>query len=230
MHLLYVDESGTPSFGDNSYFVLAGISVFERMTHWVEKDLNAIAERFAPDDPYRFEFHGSPMLAGRDEWRAVQKEQREQALLDSLEILRKHQGKIRIFAAVLTKGNSQGDDVIRVCFEQIASRFDMYLSRLYARNDPQRGIIIFDEQRKHEKSIQNLARNFKNTGHSYGKLRNFSEVPLFLDSKASRLIQMADMVSFAIFRKYERNDAKFFNIIQNCFDFDAGSCHGLFVR
>ena len=49
-------------------------------------------------------------------------------------------------------------------------------------------------------------------------VRNLSEVPLFLDSKASRLVQLADLISFALYRLYERNDYRFFNIIKNRFD------------
>jgi len=37
MHLLYVDESGSATDASQRYFVLAGISVFERTTHWIEK-------------------------------------------------------------------------------------------------------------------------------------------------------------------------------------------------
>jgi hypothetical protein len=61
MHLLYLDESGSISDPCQRYFVLAGLSVFERSTHWIETELNAIAERFNPSDPYSIELHGSPM-------------------------------------------------------------------------------------------------------------------------------------------------------------------------
>ena len=47
MHLLYLDESGSVSHAAQKYFVLAGLSVFERQTHWVEKNSNAIAARFS---------------------------------------------------------------------------------------------------------------------------------------------------------------------------------------
>ncbi|MCV5340687.1 DUF3800 domain-containing protein, partial [Escherichia coli] len=65
--------------------------------------------------------------------------------------------------------------------------------------------------------------------YEYGKLRNFSEVPLFLDSKASRLIQLADLVSYSIFRKFEFNDDEFYKIIENRFDYHNGKVHGLYV-
>jgi hypothetical protein len=39
-------------------------------------------------------------------------------------------------------------------------------------------------------------------------------VPLFLDSKASRLIQMADMIAYWIFRYYQSGDARGYQLLQ----------------
>ncbi|MFC6191281.1 DUF3800 domain-containing protein [Dyadobacter subterraneus] len=117
-------------------------------------------------------------------------------------------------------------DPVELAFEQIASRFDHYLARLYNQNNTQRGIIIFDKS-TYETTIQGLATNFRTIGHSWGVLRNLSEVPLFLDSKASRLIQLADLVAYSIFRKYEHGDTQFFSIIENRFDQVGGIKHGL---
>ncbi|MEN2881044.1 hypothetical protein POEJIIAE_02489 [Mannheimia haemolytica] len=37
MYLMYVDESGSTTDPTQKYFVLSGIAVFERNTHWIEK-------------------------------------------------------------------------------------------------------------------------------------------------------------------------------------------------
>jgi hypothetical protein len=57
-----------------------------------------------------------------------------------------------------------------------------------------------------------------------------AEVPLFLDSKASRLIQLADLVAYAVFRNYERTDSQFYDVIRDRFDREGGVIHGLHVR
>jgi hypothetical protein len=104
------------------------------------------------------------------------------------------------------------------------------LQRQYAKHkDPQRGVILFDKSST-EQRIQTLAREFKHNGHTWGRTRNYAEVPLFLDSKASRLIQLADLVAFALFRFYEHNDDSFFQVIRGCFDSEGGVEHGLYVR
>ena len=229
MHLLYVDESGSPTDPDQHFFILSGVSIFERQTHWIEAQMNVIAARFSPEDPYGIELHGSPMRSGKSEWRPFPMSDRIQAIKDCLQVIPDSRGKIRLFAAVFERGAGTGDDPIKSCFEQLAWRFDMYLRRLHHQGDSQRGIAVFDKSTT-EKSIQNMARTFKHDGHSFGKLTNFAEVPLFLDSKASRMIQLADLVAFAIYRHYQAADSQFFDIIRNCFDSAGGTVHGLHER
>jgi hypothetical protein len=38
MYLTYLDESGSPGDLNTPFFVLAGVSVFERQTHWLEQN------------------------------------------------------------------------------------------------------------------------------------------------------------------------------------------------
>ncbi|MCV5409351.1 DUF3800 domain-containing protein, partial [Escherichia coli] len=112
MHLLYVDESGTPSDPTLNHFVLSGISVFEKQTHWIEQEMNAIAARFNADDPYERELHGSPMRGGRDGWKNFSFNDRKQAIKDCLALLTQKHRDIRIFACVVPKGALDGKDVI----------------------------------------------------------------------------------------------------------------------
>lgn len=233
MHLLYLDESGSVTDAGQNYFVLAGLSVFERSTHWIEQELNQIASRFAPDpnQPYEVELHASPMRNGRGTWRAHPVAKRLQAIQDSLALIpQRHPRDVRLFAAALNKQNFSGQDIAEEAFTQICSRFDLFLKRLYrGRNDKQRGLIIFDKSGTEER-IQTLAREFKYSGHQYGVIHNYAEVPVFLDSKASRLIQLADLVAFALFRHLEHSDSQFFRIIERCFDAEGGVNHGLYQR
>ena len=230
MHLLYVDESGATNDPNQKFFVLAGVAVHERQTHWIEQKMNTIAGRFTesnePECIYGLELHGSPMRSGQKKWRGHAPEKRSQAIKDCLQIIADSHGKVRLFACVVEKGANISQEVIPHCFEQISSRFDKYLARMHQNGDTQRGIAIFDKSST-EKSIQQLAWQFKNNGHQFGALRNFSEVPVFLDSKVSRLIQLADLVAYAIFRHHENADSSYYNVIARCFDHNNGVVHGL---
>ncbi|OYY75484.1 MAG: N-acetylglucosamine-6-phosphate deacetylase [Gammaproteobacteria bacterium 28-57-27] len=232
MHLLYIDESGSVADPNQHFFVLAGVSVFERKTHWVEQKLNSIAAQFNPSDPWDIELHGSPMRSGRDGWKQHKLSDRLQAMDAILQqgVADEFGAGVRLFGAVVNKANLAGIDPVEHAFEQLTSRFDLFLKRLYSKhNDPQRGLMLLDKSST-EQRIQNLAREFKYRGHSWGTTKNYAEVPVFLDSKASRLIQLADMVAFALFRFYEHNDDRFYNIIKGCFDREGDVEHGLYVR
>lgn len=54
-----------------------------------------------------------------------------------------------------------------------------------------------------------------------------AEVPLFLDSKASRMIQLADLVAYSIYRNYEHKDSQFFELFAARFDRVGKNVHGL---
>lgn len=232
MHLLYLDESGSVTDPNQKYFVLAGICIFERTTHWVEQELNTVASRFAPKNPYSIELHGSPMRSGRDGWKNFPLNDRLQAMKDALKLgIQDHYPKgVRLFGAVVKKSSIAGTDPVEHAFEQLSSRFDLYLKRIYAKHhDAHRGIILFDKSST-EQRIQTLSREFKYSGHAWGKTKNYAEVPVFLDSKASRLIQLADLVAFALYRFHEHKDNSLYDVIKHCFDSEGGVEHGLYVR
>lgn len=232
MHLLYADESGSISDPNQRYFVLAGISAFERETHWIEQELDKIAARFNPGQPHSIELHGSPMRSGRGGWDRHPKAIREQSMLDALRsgVCDRHTRHVRLFGAVLEKRNFSGQDIAKVAFEQLSSRFDHFLARLHnQKRDTQRGLILFDKSST-EQRIQTLAREFKYDGHSFGVTRNYAEVPVFVDSRASRLIQLADLIAYALFRHFEHGDSKYYQVIEHRFDAEGGVIHGLYQR
>lgn len=227
MHLLYLDESGHSHDPSTDFFVLAGFSIFERSTHWLESAIHPIAARFNPLHPEAIEFHGAPMRGGKEYWKGFDPQHRVQAVVDILSLLANPQLKLRVFASVIEKSTMARDDVLPRSFENVAMHFDQYLANMYqARNDAQRGLVIFDKT-AYEEKLQALSAVFKHRGHSLGKLRNFAEVPLFLDSKASRLIQMADLVAYWIFRYFQSGDDRGYRLIAPHFHRVRGVQHGL---
>ena len=232
MHLLYVDESGAVTDPSQKFFVLTGVSVFERKTHWIEQELNTIAERFDQADPHSVELHGSPMHGGRGIWRRFPVDLRMKAIQDALQagIVKQKKDGVNLFAAVIEKSKIAGEDPIEHAFEQLTNRFDLFLKRLQQKHKSNhRGLMIFDKSST-EQRLQTLAREFKYSGHSNGKTRYYAEVPVFLDSRASRLIQLADLAAYAVFRHFERGDSPLFNLIEPCFDAEGGVRHGLYVK
>lgn len=179
------------------------------------------------------ELHGNPMYGGKSFWHGVPKSDRIEAICDALKVVRDSHVSNRIFASVVIKGTQskpiEADDIVEHAFEQLSTRFDYFLRRLHKHNDTQRGIMIFDKS-SYEHPLQLLMRDFRDVGCKWGVINNLAEVPLFLDSKASRLIQIADIIAYSIFQKYNNSNDMFFDIIKDRFDRDSKIQHGLYVH
>lgn len=229
MYMLYVDDSGSPNDPGQQYFVLGGLAVFERQPHWIGQKLDAIAARFNPADPLSVELHGSPMVGGKGRWRTSPQADRINAIRDALSVLAESHVSNRVFCVAVRKTDIFPRDPVEFAFEQLCLRFDHFLMRMHKAKDTQRGLIIFDKSTR-ETTIQRLATDFRTIGHSFGQVRNLAEVPVFLDSRASRLVQMADLIAYATFRHFEHGDSQFFDIFKHRFDHHAGVCHGLYTN
>jgi hypothetical protein len=225
MHLLYLDDSGSVTNASDQHIVLAGLAVFERQPHWFASEMDEIAKRIWPDNFRHLEFRGSDILSGKKHWRGVGKDERLQAYKDALGILQ-ISSHVTIFGAVIHKAALSPDDPMEYAFEQLCNRFDRFLGRLHKAGNTQRGLIILDKS-SYETSLQGLSVNFRSVGHRWGQIYNLADVPMFVDSKATRLIQYADLVAHAIRRSYEKADQTLFDIIAHKFDTVGGVVHGL---
>lgn len=123
------------------------------------------------------------------------------------------------------------EDPVEYAFEEICNRFNLFLGRLYHRGgkrdeDKHKGLVVMDES-TYEKTLQGLARDFRVNGTRWGHLRNLAEVPLFVDSRASRLVQLSDVMAWAVWRRYEYGDTRYLDRLAHRFDSEGGVLHGL---
>jgi hypothetical protein len=207
MYLTYLDESGTPGDPNTAFFVLGGVMIFERQTHWLEQELEAIADRYQQQIGQYLELHAAPMRSGKEGWERFTPTDRAQASADVLRLLQNNNSQV--FATVVEQSQFlRTADVLPYCYEMLATKFDDFLAYRYQRfNERQRGIFVLDRKRaQEERDMQVLHQTFKTVGHANGRLRNFAEVPLFADSKSTRLIQLADSVAYWIYRRYQAQD------------------------
>ena len=126
-------------------------------------------------------------------------------------------GGVRAFAVVVDKHVDSTTDAVAYAFEEICNRFNLFLARLWRNGEGQhRGLIVMDKWH-YEEALQRLSRRFR-----WGSLR-LAEVPLFVDSVASRLIQLADLLAWAVWRRYEHNDPRYFDRVIHRFDNEGAS-------
>ena len=132
----------------------------------------------------------------------------------------------RACACVAHKASYPKRDPMEVAFEDLCSRFDHYLQRLRKSGSVQRGLVIL-EKSAHETTLQRMSVEFRTLGTSWGVIKNLVDTPLFVDCRASRVIQLADHVSYAVYRRYQAGDTQYLDLIGNKFDSEDGIVHGL---
>ena len=236
MYLLYLDDAGDVKKREDKHFILAGIAVFERQVNWLQAELDHLVEMLGYRDfdglhrPDKLELHGTQILSGSGRWRTLKlnREKRRDIIGASLEASeRLVPNQWRLFGVVVDKRALSPKDPIEYAFEQLCYRFDLFLTRLHHQGNTQRGLIILDKSTQ-ETRLQSLASEFRTHGHGRrGVVRNLADVPLFVDSRATRCIQYADLVAYAMWRKFEKGDDEFFDVIANSFDSEGGVIHGL---
>lgn len=131
-----------------------------------------------------------------------------------------------LFACAVHKRSFPNVDPVALAFEDLCQRFDVFLARKRQSGDQQRGMLVLDNT-THETSLRELSREFRKTGTRWGSVRNIADTPFFVDSKASRLVQIADHVAYSVFRRYNAGDAQYMDIVAHRFHEVDGVIHGL---
>lgn len=227
MHLLYLDDAGSVGNVREQYLVLGGVSVFEAQSSWITQELDRLAQNIDPGNPHGVEFHASETYARRSQpWKGLSQDEARGTIKSVLDVLAHAYDTARAFACVVHKPSFPNRDPMEVAFEDLCSRFDRYLQRLRAAGDRQWGLVILDKS-AHETTLQQMSVAFRTLGTSWGVIRNLADTPLFVDSRASRVIQLADHVAYAVFRRYQSGDTQYLDRIAAKFDAEDGIVHGL---
>lgn len=177
MHLLYLDDSGSAPNPTEDFLVLGGVSVYEAQAYYFTQELDRLAQDIDPSNPNGIEFHASEIFARRDPpWNRMSKAEAIGAIKAVLNVIVKSYESARLFACVVHKPSFPLKDPMEIAFEDLCSRFDLFLSRIAAAGERQRGLIILD-QSTHETSLQDMARDFRALGTRWGSIRHLADTP-----------------------------------------------------
>lgn len=226
MHLLYLDESGNPDDPADKHFILAGVSAFEKNTHFLSTSADAIQSKHFPGSP-PIDFHAQHIRTGKGFWRSQEQSVRDEVLRDLADVLSKSYASVRLFGAVVEKtAECHGEDAVKAATEQVCKRFDTLLKRRLKDGDEQRGLIVFAESH-YEQRAKVWVKGFRELGTQWGLLHGLCDIPYFAPAKESRLLQLADYVAHALFLLFEKHDATLIKEIMKKFDQADGVLHGL---
>lgn len=104
-----------------------------------------------------------------------------------------------------------GRTVSEQAFEQLVTRFEHFLKK----DNPEAtlGVLVHDNNQTVAKKHTDMMRDFHLIGTLWAKIRQIAETPLFVDSRLTRMIQMADLCSYAMRRYVENGELELFERI-----------------
>lgn len=229
MYLLYLDESGRATAAYEKYFVVGGIAVHEEDCYPLARAIDKRLGRLLPSEP-DLELHASRIWSARSEWSHVDRPTRVailEAIFQDIVRWRSPAGRGATLFAVAVKKADFPASPIELVHQEIFKRFDAFLTRLHHQGQSHRSLVIADNNEAYEKLLQGEFLAWKTGRTRYGRLHSFADVPLYVDSKASRLVQLADFVAWATWHYYENNHVHWMQMINTAFDSDARVQHGL---
>lgn len=250
MYLLFVDESGT--HGGSHAFVLGGLAIHESDARRLQRDLDALVVRHLgrrPQNLDEFELHAAEMRNAKKPkpaskgsgvtsiWTSYPRDMRLALLDEAYDLIAGFEAgdsrlPVALFGVVLDRNFRPDWSQIereRYAYEVLLNKFDVMLktSRV-SRNLPNLGLVIHDRRVVAERDIQSWTSEWRIAAGNVGRIRNLADVPLFADSRATRLLQVADLVSYSIFRRFnpeiEREPS--FQKIWPKFHHEEGQVHG----
>lgn len=229
MYLLYLDESGRATAAYENYFVVGGIAVHEEDCYPLARAVDRRQARVVPGDR-DLELHASRIWSARSEWSHVDQPTRVrilEAIFRDIVAWRSPSGRpIKLFAVAVKKADF-AESALTLAHQEVFKRFDTFLSRLHHAGESHRSLVIADNNEAYEKLLQGEFLAWKSGRTRLGRLHSFADIPLYVDSKASRLVQLADFVAWATWHYYENGHTKWMQIINSGFDSDGGVQHGL---
>lgn len=142
------------------------------------------------------------------------------------QIIRNRQGSV--FGVAIEKAWLPNEEPYYRAFEDLVSRFDLFLRRINSQSGgpEQRGIIAVAES-SYRDNLEVLVERFRGGGTRWGQVRALAEVPFFLPSKNTRLLQLADFCANAIYGRYNHGITRDLDIIAPRFDRQGDRIHGL---
>lgn len=236
MYLLYVDESGDPGPQGSRFLLLGAAALFEGKWRFVEQEIRSLINRYFPALPRPAEIHFAPLRKGRDEYRALSREQRVNLRSDFCSIVRGlRPNELVLFTVVADKTwwfqqnpGKTGDDLYAELFENLSSRFDLFLKRRHAKGQTNKGIIIADPHKPALcESLKRNQKRFQRHGHRWGPLYNLIETVFFLDSSESPGLQIADLCSYGMWRLILEDDDSHVEPIASSFDHESSAPGGI---
>ncbi len=111
-------------------------------------------------------------------------------------------------------------------FEQVVTRFNMFLDGQPG-GPGALGMIVHDQNETASGRLTERMRNFHREGTAFSEIPHIVETPLFVDSKLTSMVQVADLIAYSLRRFLEKDEQDLFNRVYPRFERVKGALVGL---
>jgi Protein of unknown function (DUF3800) len=157
---------------------------------------------------------------------------------ERLDLIRKVADKVatwgyaRLFAECVDKNffdpSKSKNTIGEQAFEQVISRFEKYLDNINEGPPNQVfGLLVHDNNETVAKKHTDLMRRFHQQGTLWTSIARIVETPLFVDSRLTSMVQVADLCAYALRRYFENHESDLFNRIYPRADRVVGKVVGI---
>ncbi len=217
MYFLYADSSGhTKRKRDrnNNPYITVGVIVHEKDYRSIEGRISAVKSKVLPElDPYEWELHAYDIWNSRN-------------FFDGRHMRMNHAKKLEIFSRITDLACEWDITIVGVVMFKdkmvepyrsqtvmdyswmfVAERFEHFLVQKQAETN--NGLLFIDASQKNPESDTRraLQKAVKN-GSNWQNIDHVIAHPIFVESHAHNLIQLADMIAYVMLKHY-RSDSEF---------------------
>ncbi len=213
-------------------YKMAGVSVYETNIFWAADQLDRLQSLYLPETSGSVHFHATSLRVKDNAtvsppFNELDRSSRLELLNELYDVALKIRGTF--FAVVVEKSFlNGGEDAYERALEEILSRFDQFLGRMYREsNHRDKGLIVIADSSARER-LEVVAQKLAIRGTRWRGLRDIVDIPFFTLSKNSRLLQIADLIANTVYGRYEASHAEQFDKMLPKFDQDdTNRMHGL---
>ncbi len=229
MHILFLDESGTPPGAGSTrdkYFVIGGLIIPDGQWHRVRDAVNGLKVRRQIRGELKWRYFAPNNNDALNPMRAFSPEQRNEVRREVYRIICEVKSVkclayiCCIDAAYEISSVQDRNDLYHFTYKPLSERFQYYLqdlSRTVGRMET--GIIVSDHRgARDDARFREAHERLLTRGDMFtSRYTNLVESLFFQPSNLSVGIQLADMVAGAVWRKFEKGDNTWFAACESAF-------------
>jgi hypothetical protein len=225
MHILFIDESGNPSppgKQGSRHFVLGGVIIPEEIWPKLAADLKRIKKLYSVTGEIKWRYFIAGNRNPENSLLHLEPAKRDELRLQLFNALKRYKA-VKIISVVadiqrsyIDSNIKDGNGLYHRAYKMLTERFQYCLQDL-ERESGQRinGLIVCDHRNSHQdERLRELHQQLLSSEGSFSSTyANLIEGLFLAPSHYSVGIQFADIVAGAVFRKFESEDSRFFDLI-----------------